>query len=66
MWTLYPDVEFSRRKRLHHILDEHDVPQWSGAQLAAALRFLAENGQNEFRIEGALAEEHWLVQIHRD
>ena len=66
MHSLYPDVEFSRRKRLHHILNEHEEPVWSGKSIVAAFAYLAENGQNEFRIEGQASDERFLVMIHRD
>ena len=66
MHTLYPDVEFSRRKRLHHITNECDEPIWSGARIAAAFAWLAENGQNEFRLEGGASDARFLVQIHRE
>ena len=66
MHTLYADVDFSRRKRLHHILNEHDEPVWSGRKIAAAFAYLAENGQNEFRLEGQADKDRFLVMIHRD
>ena len=62
MLTLYTDVETTRRKRLHHVLDEHETPKWSGANVCGALEFLYESGENEFWIQGQGSK--WLVMIH--
>ena len=65
-YTLHPDVSFSRRKRLHHILDDHDCPVWSGQRIAAAFAWLWNEGENEFRLEGETTAEHFLVMIQAD
>ena len=66
MYTIYTDVEFSRRKRLHHIIDDTDSPVWSGNTIVAAFDQLLELGCFEFRIEGQGPDQKYLVQIHRD
>ena len=52
MMTLYPDVYFTRRLRLHHIADGDDDPVWSGGTIVSALEFLVENGNHVFVIDG--------------
>lgn len=65
-YTLHTDVEFSRRKRLHHVVNDQGEPVWSGATVARAFLWLAEQGAYEFRLEGNAAGETFQVMIHPD
>lgn len=65
-YRMYADVETSRRKHLHHIMDETDTVCWSGKGLLAAFDFLAEKGVYEFRLEGHDEQRGFQVMIHRD
>lgn len=66
MFTLHPDVQFTRRNRLHYILDEKDVLMWSGKNITSAIEYLLEQGWNEFRIAGSHPRDCFLVMVHRE
>ena len=65
-YTLYADVRLTRKRTLHHILNEHDAPAWSGRTIAQAFAWLLEAGETEFTLEGQLPDERFLVMIHRE
>jgi len=65
-YVMHADVEFSRRKALHHIMDEEGQVCWSGKGLLAAFNHLADLGVYEFRIEGQNVIPGFQVMIHRD
>jgi len=52
MKTLYTNVHWTKRKSLHHVLNEHDEPEWSGAKVYNALEHMLENGDTTFRVQG--------------
>ena len=66
MWTLHPDVEFTRRGRMHHILDETDTLRWSGKNLLSALEFLVDKDQDEFMIAGHDDQPGYEVLVRQD
>jgi len=65
MYTLHPDVYFSRRLRMHHIADEEDILCWSGKSIREALSFLVENNQVEFKIERDTGDRVYILTIRR-
>jgi len=65
-YLMHADVSFSRRKRLHHIMDGTGQVCWSGALLVDALNYLVEAKVYEFRIEGHDDQPGFQVMIHRD
>lgn len=65
-YVVHTDVVFSRRKTLHHILDENQEPCWTGKTIAAAFVWLAEHTVYEFRLEGNEPDTCFQVMIHRD
>lgn len=50
MYELHADVEFSRRKRLHHITDNHGEPVWSGARIFDAFQWFLDNQRYTFEL----------------
>lgn len=48
---IYCDVQITRRKRLHYIMDEHDEPKWTGARILDAFSWLLDNDQRQFWLE---------------
>ena len=50
MYTLHADVEFSRRKRLHHITDNLEDPVWSGAKIFDAFQWFLDNQRYTFEL----------------
>ncbi len=50
MYILHADVEFSRRKRLHHITDNLDEPVWSGPSLFDAFKWFLDNERYCFEL----------------
>ncbi len=65
-YVLHTDVIMSRRKTLHHILDENQEPRWSGKTIVGAFRWLDEHQVYEFRLEGVGAGMGFQVMIQRD
>ncbi len=65
-YVLHTDVVVSRRKTLHHLLDEKQEPVWSGKTVAGAFAQLAEMGVYEFRLEGQDPNHGFQVMIHPD
>jgi len=65
MYTLYPDVYFSRRLRLHHVADEEDEPVWSGKSITEALEYLVENDHRAFMMDGGQDGGRYLVTVVR-
>jgi len=50
MLTIFPDVPVTRRQTLHHILNEHEEPRWSGKSITGMLTWLHENGETEVKV----------------
>ena len=65
-YLMYADVEFSRRKTFHHIINKAQDVVWSGKSLLGALNWLVEQNVYEFRIEGLNPARGFQVMIHRD
>jgi hypothetical protein len=65
-YVMHADVEFTRRKRLHHIIDDKGETCWSGKSLLSAFDYLVEVGVYEFRVEGQDSRPGFRVMIHRD
>lgn len=55
-YIIHTDVEFSRRKRLHHCMDETDTVRWTGTNIYSALEWLAEQGESMCLIKDARGE----------
>lgn len=66
MYTLYADVQLTRRNRMHHVMDDAGVLKWSGKSLLGALEYLAEQGQDEFKLEGDDTDPSFLVMAKPD
>jgi len=62
MYTLNADVFYTRRNRMHFVLDDTGTLAWSGQTIVAALEFLEAEGQVQFYIEGLDDEPRFLVE----
>jgi len=65
VYTIHPDVYFSRRLRMHHIVDDDDEVIWSGKNLVGALDYLIENAIHEVKIDGGTVDMGFIVQFTR-
>jgi hypothetical protein len=65
-YVMHCDIEFSRRKSLHHIMNGEGEVVWSGKGTLAAFGYLADEGVYEFRVEGKNTMPGFQVMIHRD
>lgn len=52
MYTIYTDIQQTRRKRFHHVVDERGTILWSGQTVEGALEWIIDQGFDVFRIEG--------------
>lgn len=50
MFSLYPDIQMTRRQRLHFIMGPDDKLAWSGKSLIAAIEWLKEGSHTEIDI----------------
>jgi len=64
MPTLYPDVYFSRRLRLHHVCDDAGEVIWSGKHIVRALEYLLQNGNHHFILDGGEDGDRYKVEVH--
>ena len=51
MLTLHTDIEFTRRKRLHAVMNDQDELLWTGAKLSKALEFCFDQGHYEIEVD---------------
>ena len=49
--TIYPDVQVTRRKAMHCVMNEQELMIWTGAKFSALIDWLYENGEQEFLVQ---------------
>lgn len=65
MWTIHTEVKMTRRKAMCHVMDENEVVLWSGAGIGAALRFLRDRDQINFKIDGPAADQQFTLTFRQ-
>lgn len=63
MYTIKADVQVQRRRRMCFVFDEHDQLRWSGKTVSGALKYLEEQDQVRFRLEGPGPDENFIIEL---